>query len=77
MPEVAEALVLRWVLIRVVDQEIDAIDQVAHTVGHEVVVLAAPSLGARSVIGDVGNRRAVTIDAKAERRTTMAHVFAR
>ena len=76
MTEVAEALVLRRVLMRVVDEEVDAVDQVAHRIGHQVVVLMAPSLGSRSVIGYVRNRRAVALDAEAERRTTMAHVSA-
>ena len=74
VPEVAEALVLRRVLMRVVDEEVDAVDKVAHGIGHQVVVLTAPALGSRAVIGYVGNRRAVALDAEAERRTTMADV---
>ncbi len=66
-PQCALLLELVRRVLRVVDEQVDAVAEVEHLVGDEVVGLAVDA--PLTVVGQVGDRDAVQLEAVAERRS--------
>ena len=64
-------LVLVGGVLRVVDEQVDAVAQVEHVVGDVVVGVVGD--GARSVVGEVRDRDALGLDPEPERRVGVPH----
>ena len=64
-------LVLLVRVLRVVDQQVDAVAQLEHLLRN--VVVGIVGIATRAVVGDVRDRHAVPVDAVAERRADVAH----